>query len=516
MAEPLAKVLPHNKEAEQSVLGTILLISERDETFLNFAAANLSIKDFFISQHRVIFAEMCYMAEKRLPVDIVSLVDRLNITMQLPQAGGAPYLSELPDGCVPTRNHFEHHVALVKEKARLRSVIETTRLAQQQAFEGILDGNDIAESAKRLLTMVGSAKNGNGHHDYGKLGYSFTEFVGHSFPVYEHLVPGLIPARSNVLLYAKPHHLKSYLTLGLALSGAQGGSCLGLIDIPRPFRTALVQIEEEGGDLQARCKELLMCEQFMGIDPGNIWIVDRDSFQVPPQGTQPAIRGFSEQWISWFTHRAIEFKPDLIIFDVMRRFFIGYGDPNSPEDSADFLEKLDAIREKVGCTNLLVHHSNKGEGDLFTSASGSGNFAGWAGGAIIWLQRKKEDRIKGISSVELEVDVKLGRSIPDCRLVGDFAGGVIRSIRLQNLEDDEDIKEIQKALGYEWTVIDLAGHIGIHRKNAWNRMKDWWAAGKIEKVSEGKRGRGGSLARFRFVETTSAEFPPVAIRRVVN
>lgn len=508
--QPLAKELPHNVDAERSVLGAILL----DNSLLQIAAAKLNPNDFFVRQHQVLFAEMRAMAEDNIPIDLVSLTDRLNNTMQLPKAGGGVYIAELVDG-VPRITHVEHYAQIVKDHAQRREIIEAMRVAQQQALDGTLDPGDVAETVKRRLTMMPNGKNGHGH-DYGKLGYSLTEFIGHNFPMYEHLIPGMVPARSNVLLFAKPHHIKSYLTLGLALSGAQGGTCMGLLEIPRPFRTAVIQIEEEGGDLQQRFKELLNCDQFSEIDSRNLWIIDRDSFQVPPQGNRPSIRGFSDEWISWFTTRAKEFKPDLIIYDVMRRFFVGHGDPNSPEDSSQFLEQLDTIRDTLGCSNLLVHHEKKGEGDLFTASSGSGNFAGWAGGAIIRLQRKKEDRTKGVASVEVEVDVKLGRSLPECRLVADFAGGVIRSIRLQNLEDDEDIREIRQALGYEWTVLDLAGHLGVHRKNAWTRMKDWWKDGKIEKVGEGKPGRGGSLARFRFVDTTSEDFPPVAIRRIVN
>lgn len=515
--KPIAPPLPQNAAAERAILGAVLL----DNKYLT-ECEELRPIDFFAptaggdSEHRVIFTAMRAMREAGMAIDLLTLTDHLDRGKQLSRAGGAAYIAGLIDG-LPATTNIAHWIELVREKARLRSLAHAAQAVYSGTFDATANSDELL-TRFRDATVAVAKSHTNGHHDYGQLGYPLSEFLMHDFPVYEHLIPGLIPAHSNVLLFARPHHLKSYLTLGLALAGACGGTQLGMLNIPRPFRTIVVQIEEESGELQTRLRNLLLCDQFKNMDPDNLWIVDRNSFRVPAMTTgQSEIRGFSPQWISWFTHRATEFKPDLIIYDVLRRFFVGHGDPNSPEDSSRFLEDLDLIRERIGCSNMLVAHDRKSEGDLFSGASGSANFVGWAGGAIMRTQHKKEDRKKGTASVELEVDVKLGRSIDECRLVAEFIPRgettVIHRLRLEPLEAGEDVREIKQALGPEWTVLDLAGHMGVHRKNAWERMKFWWAEGTIEKVNDGKRGRGGSLARWKFIND-ELDTPPVHIRHV--
>lgn len=62
------------------------------------------------------------------------------------------------------------------------------------------------------------------------------------------------------------------------------------------------------------------------------------------------------------------------------------------------------------------------------------------------------------------------------------------------------IREAHERLGSEWTVRDLTEALKIHKSNAYRRLKMWAAVGKVEKVSGGKRGRRGSLARYRFLD----------------
>lgn len=61
------------------------------------------------------------------------------------------------------------------------------------------------------------------------------------------------------------------------------------------------------------------------------------------------------------------------------------------------------------------------------------------------------------------------------------------------------IREAAERLSAEWTVRDLAEAFRVHKSNAHRRLKEWSALGKVEKISVGRRGRRGSLARYRFV-----------------
>ena len=70
------------------------------------------------------------------------------------------------------------------------------------------------------------------------------------------------------------------------------------------------------------------------------------------------------------------------------------------------------------------------------------------------------------------------------------------------IEDGTRFREAMEQLGQEWDVDAVAHVLDVHRKSAWKRIQQWEAADKIEKIRSGKRGRGGRLARYRFVART--------------
>lgn len=492
---PLAKELPNNVDAERSVLGAILL----DNSLLQIAGRILTPADFFMKQHQVLFAEMRAMAEERIPIDLVTLSNRLDTTMQLTMAGGPAYITQLTDG-VPRASHIEHYAQIVKETAQRRSIIKTAHLVQQQAFEGLLDSSDIADSARKLLTIApGSGKNTNGQGRQ-QLGYSMMEFLKTSFPVPEHLVEWIIPKGSSVLIIAMPHHLKSFFTIGLALACTRSGLALGHLNVPRPVRTMLVQVEDPPGVLKNRIEGMVATEQFRDTDPANLWIVERTQFN-----------GFSDEWCDELLRQVKEFKADNLILDVLRRFFVGRGDLNSSQDTGRFLESLDYIRDTTGCTITLVHHENRKDADLMTASAGSFNLPGWAN-VIIRFRRKMEDQKQSTASVEIEVDNKLAQSPEPMRMVLDFASQTTH-IRMEGLEEGDGFKEAMDQLDGEWTVLNLAEVLHVDRTNAYRRVKKWILDRKVEKVSAGKRGRGGGMARYRETER-EITVPPVTIRHL--
>jgi len=117
---------------------------------------------------------------------------------------------------------------------------------------------------------------------------------------------------------------------------------------------------------------------------------------------------------------------------------------------------------------------------------------------MIQFKRKvQEPGPDGISHVEIEVDNKLAQSPEPMRMVLDLHSEV--PVRLENVEDTSGVRELRDALGAEWTVRDLAEVMNVHKSNAGRRLKKFIAAGVAEKVSGGKKGRRGGLARFRFV-----------------
>src|ERR1700737_3990208 len=132
----LERPLPHNLEAERSILGAILL----DNQSLNTAIEKLRSQDFFHDGHRRIFERMINLYEAHHAIDLVTLTEDMGRSGELEGAGGHAYLAQLMDG-MPRVSNMEHYARIVKEKALLRNLIHATHNIQQRAFEGE-DGAD--------------------------------------------------------------------------------------------------------------------------------------------------------------------------------------------------------------------------------------------------------------------------------------------------------------------------------------------------------------------------------------
>ncbi len=141
--------LPQNLEAERSVLGAILL----DNDAFHVAVRFIESKDFFLKEHRKIFARMARMLEQRQAVDLVTLNDELERAGELEAAGGTAYLSSLVDG-VPRISHVEHYARIVQEKALLRQLAHVGNDILGQVLEGRKSSATIVQAADASLKMV--------------------------------------------------------------------------------------------------------------------------------------------------------------------------------------------------------------------------------------------------------------------------------------------------------------------------------------------------------------------------
>ena len=109
------KVPPQNLEAEQSVVGGILLENEAISKVLE----TLLPDDFYRESHRKIFHSMIELFEKNEPIDLITLTNQLKSKGQLDGAGGSAYLASLVDS-IPTAANITYYARIVKEKAILR------------------------------------------------------------------------------------------------------------------------------------------------------------------------------------------------------------------------------------------------------------------------------------------------------------------------------------------------------------------------------------------------------------
>ncbi len=174
----LQKLPPQNIEAEQMVLGAILI--ENDA--INNVLTILSPEDFYKDIHRRIFAAMLDMFERRDAIDLVTLTDVLRGKMGLESVGGASYLATLVS-LVPTAANVKYHARIVREKSILRQLIHSSTDIITQCYDDsrTIDSIDeLLNSAERSIFDIAQKK----------IGESFSALkaiVGHSFDMVEKL-----------------------------------------------------------------------------------------------------------------------------------------------------------------------------------------------------------------------------------------------------------------------------------------------------------------------------------------
>jgi replicative DNA helicase len=151
------RTLPHNLEAERSVLGAILLHNDA----FNLAAEVLDSGDFFRDAHRRIFEKMIKLSERNDAIDLVTLKEELSRSGELDEVGGPAYITALVDG-VPRSTNVEHYARIIKEKATLRNLIFSANKIVSSAYEAEEDADLILDQAEHAIFAIADKKIGDG------------------------------------------------------------------------------------------------------------------------------------------------------------------------------------------------------------------------------------------------------------------------------------------------------------------------------------------------------------------
>ena len=144
------KMSPHSPEAEQSVLGGLLLSNDGWDAVAEAVSAN----DFYRPNHRLIFRQISILAEAGSPVDVITVADKLTANGELDAAGGLAYLAELA-GNTPSASNLRAYAQVVRERSSLRSLIEVAQGIAESGFnpEG-RSSVDLIDEAERLIMQI--------------------------------------------------------------------------------------------------------------------------------------------------------------------------------------------------------------------------------------------------------------------------------------------------------------------------------------------------------------------------
>jgi replicative DNA helicase len=142
---------PHNLEAEQSVLGAILL-SDRS-LYALVIEEGLRPEDFYRQHHGTIYEAMLALYAESEPVDVLTVTDRLRQMGKLEQIGGQASVDELT-GVVPAAGHARRYAQIVRENALLRRLLSASYEIQESVFDHQAGPRELVEKAERAMLEV--------------------------------------------------------------------------------------------------------------------------------------------------------------------------------------------------------------------------------------------------------------------------------------------------------------------------------------------------------------------------
>jgi replicative DNA helicase len=211
--------LPHNLEAERSVLGAILVHNDA----FNLAVQVIDSGDFYRDAHRRVFEKMIALNERGQAIDFVTLKEELSRGGELDEVGGPAYIASLADG-VPRATNVEYYARIVKEKSTLRALISAAGKILTNAYEADQESDLILDEAESAIFAVAD--------DRLKAGFvSMRDLVHEAYPKIEQAF------EQKRLITGVP---TGFVDLDEMTRGLQGGDLIIVAARPSMGKTSLV------------------------------------------------------------------------------------------------------------------------------------------------------------------------------------------------------------------------------------------------------------------------------------
>lgn len=238
METPL-RSLPHNIDAEQNVIGSMLL----NKTSIAQAVEVLKAEDFYRDSHKILFNTVLELYKKDTPVDMVTLTEALSSMQKLEAAGGITYISEICDSVVSTVN-FSSYIKIVAEKSMLRKLIKASSEIIEESYSKQDDVPAVLDAAEQRVFNI-AEKRGNsdfepmstvlekGFLEIERLYSNKGEVTGISsgFPDLDAKTSGFQKG-DMVLVAARPSMGKTTFALNLAQNAAlRGGKSIAIFSL---------------------------------------------------------------------------------------------------------------------------------------------------------------------------------------------------------------------------------------------------------------------------------------------
>ena len=223
----MEKVMPHNIEAEQSVIGSMFL----SKTALEKSLENLDKNSFYIESHSKIFESIKELVDDGISVDITTVTTKLKDKKWLKKVGDVEYLTEIINS-VPSARNMDEYIKIVDERATLRKLIDEALNIANESYDTNNKFNDVLDNAEKKIFNI--AKNRKGtefrtiqevlsktQQDLEKLSKSKGDITGIAtgFHDIDKITSGL-HENELIILAARPAMGKTALALNIATNVA--------------------------------------------------------------------------------------------------------------------------------------------------------------------------------------------------------------------------------------------------------------------------------------------------------
>ena len=338
---------PHSIDAEQSVLGTLLL----DDREFPKVKSCVDSGDFYSPEHNIIFSEMSRMQARGEALDVVTVAESLENSGVLDKIGGMAYLGELAD-MTPTTKNAESYAKIVKDRSFSRQVMA----ANIEFAESLKTSDNTLQSTMAFREDLASLINpfhNNSSDLFSKIVFDAREAIDMEEPDY--WIEDRIPKESMVMIFGPSGEFKSFIAMDMACSIAAGIDYHG----NEVEKAPVLYITGEGQrsiNHRKRAWEL----------KHNVYASQMGVLGQAIDMTDSAASVSLVLAIEQYEHK-FGVKPSAIFVDTVNRSF-GDGDENSSQDMTRFVKSCDQIKAATGVTIILIHHSGK---DVSKGARGS-------------------------------------------------------------------------------------------------------------------------------------------------
>ena len=214
---------PQNIEAEQSVLGAMLIEKEA----ISKVSEVLKVQDFYREANRLIFQAILDLFNRNDGVDLITVTEELRRENKLEGAGGIAYITSLANA-MPTAANVHYHAKIVEEKALLRNLINVSTQIAGMGYDGAEDAAQILDKAEKMMLEVANRRMGRDFTPIKEILFSaFSKIeqlyatkggitgIATGFKDFDRLTAGLQPS-DLILIAARPSMGKTAFVLNIA------------------------------------------------------------------------------------------------------------------------------------------------------------------------------------------------------------------------------------------------------------------------------------------------------------